>query len=425
MMTLRPTPLTIVPLLCCLALSASGTTGHATLTKRGGTGNTDAPTQQRLTERPPEGNSPTVTAPSTSPSPDHRESPEITVVAAGDVLLHNALWAQATADAKAAGRSGYDFRPLFSEVESIISSADLAICHLETVVGPSGGPFSGYPRFVVPPQIIPALKQVGYDGCSTASNHSLDDGERGIRRTLTAMDAAGLAHSGTARSAAEAAHPTIVTVRGVRIALLSYTFSFNGLRLPSDQAWLANDLGADALLDEAKRARAAGAEIVIASVHWGVEYSQTASPAQTKLAKRFLASPNIDLVLGHHAHVVQPFERIGGKWVVYSMGNHVARQPQRETTQDGVIAKMTFRRVADRQWRTITAEGIPTRMDLFGVYDAGAMRLVSIPAVLSDRSISPYLRHVCNLSLDRTKAALTARGAASDGLIIRQSQTSR
>jgi poly-gamma-glutamate capsule biosynthesis protein CapA/YwtB (metallophosphatase superfamily) len=335
---------------------------------------------------------------------------ELTVVASGDVLLHSALWRQAATDA---GGRGYDFRPLFSGVRPVVSAADLAICHLETPLGPPRGPFSGYPVFVVPPQVAQAVRDAGYDTCSTASNHSLDAGAVGIRRTLDALDAVGVAHPGTYRSAREHAIPTVLSVKGVPVAHLSYTFSFNGLRRPAGTPWLANDLDAAKILDEARRARAAGAQIVIVSLHWGTEYSSSADAGQVSVARRLLASPYIDLILGHHAHVVQPFERIGGKWVVYGMGNQLANQP-RAVTRDGVMARMTFRRVGPDRWRVVRAEALPTWMRL-----EPPIRLVLVPAALSDPRTPGWLRTACAQSSRRTAAAVLSRGAGQAGLRVR------
>lgn len=337
----------------------------------------------------------------------------LTVLGSGDVLLHSGLWRQAARDAAAAGRPGYDFGPLFAGVRAAVSTVDLAICHLETPVGNPEGPFTGYPIFEVPPQVIPALRETGYDACSTASNHSLDRGETGIRRTLDALDAAGVAHSGTHRSAAEHATPTIVTAKGVRVGLLSYTFSFNGLIRPPDKPWLANDLNAAAILAEAGRVRAAGAEIVIVSLHWGDEYRHSAGDGQVTLARQLLGSPDIDLILGHHAHVVQPFERVGDKWVAYGLGNHVSWQNQRETTRDGVLARMTFTETAPGRWRVTTAEALPTWMSL-----TDPARLLLVPAVLADPATPPSLRDICSRSLRRTTAVVTSRGAAGNGLSV-------
>jgi len=158
---------------------------------------------------------PTLTVPATPPA-----GREFTIIGAGDVLLHSGLWEQAVRDARAAGRTGDDFDPLFSSLRARVSAADLAIGHLETPLGPVGGPYSGFPIFSVPPQVAGTLGRLGYDTCSTASNHAIDKGEAGVVRTLDALDAAGVRHAGTARSPAEAAAVTMLLVNGVRVAHL-------------------------------------------------------------------------------------------------------------------------------------------------------------------------------------------------------------
>ncbi|MFC7478810.1 CapA family protein [Luedemannella flava] len=131
------------------------------------------PTQTRSTEPP-------------APQPAPFTPRGFTVIAAGDILLHDGLWAQARRG------DSYDFGPLFAHLAPDVREADLAVCHLETPVGGPRGPFSGYPIFNVPPQVTTTLADIGYDTCSTASNHSLDKGEAGIDRTLKALDAAGI-----------------------------------------------------------------------------------------------------------------------------------------------------------------------------------------------------------------------------------------
>src|SRR6059058_518325 len=123
------------------------------------------------------------------------------VVATGDVLIHPALTEQAEAD----GHGKLDYRPLLAGIKPLISGADLGVCHLETPLAQEGGPYSGYPSFSAPPEIADALKDIGYDTCSTSSNHTLDQGAAGIERTLDKLDEAGLKHTGSARSAKEAA----------------------------------------------------------------------------------------------------------------------------------------------------------------------------------------------------------------------------
>jgi len=133
-----------------------------------------------------------------APAPVTPEPASFTVVASGDVLIHPALIEQARADS---GTAIPDFAPLLAGVAPAVSAADLALCHLEVPLAEPAGPYAGYPNFNAPPQVAAALVRVGYDSFSTASNHTLDQGRSGVRRTLDVLDAAGLAHTGSARSA--------------------------------------------------------------------------------------------------------------------------------------------------------------------------------------------------------------------------------
>lgn len=154
----------------------------------------------------------TASALSTSPSTSGRT---FTIVATGDVLLHPPLWAQARRDAVRSGSATMDFAPMLAGVKPYVSAADLALCHLETPLAGTAGPFSGYPSFSGPPQITSALKAVGYDACSTASNHTFDQGAAGVKRTLDTLDAAGIAHAGSARTRTEWRRITMVQANGV------------------------------------------------------------------------------------------------------------------------------------------------------------------------------------------------------------------
>lgn len=174
-----------------------------------------------------------------------------------------------------------------------------------------------------------------------------------MQRTLDNLDRVGLRHSGSARSAAEAATPNVFNVRGVKIAQLSYTFSFNGIERPPGKPWIANLIDPAKIRAEARAAKQAGAEIVILSMHWGTEYQNEPDQGQTGLAAELLASPDIDLIIGMHVHVVQPFEKIGDKWVAYGLGNLLVRfeDGTPENTQDSVIPQFTFTEIAPGKWR--------------------------------------------------------------------------
>jgi poly-gamma-glutamate capsule biosynthesis protein CapA/YwtB (metallophosphatase superfamily) len=337
---------------------------------------------------------------------------QLTLLFAGDVLVHMAVADQARADAGRAGRKGYDFFPLFRGVSRRVSGADLALCHLETPVGEPAGPFAGYPLFNAPPQVVDGIRRAGYDGCSVASNHALDQGERGVVRTIRELEAAGLGHAGSARNPREAATPRIYDRSGIRVGHLSYSMSFNGLRPPPGKTWLANRIEPATVLAAARRARAAGADVVVLSLHWGTEYRHEPDAAQRRWARQLIASPDIDLIVGHHAHVVQPFQRYGDKWVVFGMGNHLARQ-RAAATREGVMARVTITEVTPGRWRTTRIEAIPTWTEF-----VPAIRLVDLPAALATPTLPPDRRRVYQAAYDHVRRVVAVDGAVRAGLVV-------
>ena len=262
--------------------------------------------------------------------------PSITLAFTGDTLIHLALTHRAAEYGDESGEA-YDFRPMFEPVRSVLGAADLAICHLEVPLSADNSILSGYPLFSAPAGLADALAWAGYDGCSTASNHSIDQGAAGVTDTLDVLDAAGLGHAGTARNAAEAASITTYDVEGIQVAHLAATWWLNGLHLPADKPWLAELIDVDRLLADAATARGHGADLVVVSLHCCAEYSSTPTAYQVGLAARLLTSPNIDLVIGHHAHVLQPVAAVGEEFAAYGLGNFLSGQLGSDLTRDGAI----------------------------------------------------------------------------------------
>ncbi|WP_218123495.1 CapA family protein [Quadrisphaera sp. DSM 44207] len=338
-------------------------------------------------------------------------------MATGDVLLHPPLWEQARRDAAAAGAGALDFAPQLAAVQPLVAAADLGVCHLETPLAPPEGPFRGYPAFAAPPQVVPALAQTGYDACTTASNHSFDAGAEGVTRTLDALDAAGLASAGTARTPEEAERPTVLDVPGpagaVRVALVSGTYGFNGVPAPGGQEWRGDALEEEALLREAAAARAAGAEVVVLALHWGEEYEQEPSAQQLQLAPRLLASPDVDLLLGHHAHVVQPVEQVGGEWVAYGLGNLLAaHSTQGEPLREGLAVRFVLTEQPDGRFATTQAGYAPLL-----VTDAPPHRVLDVAAALRAGGAPGASPERLAQAWERTTAVVGARGAAGAGLV--------
>jgi poly-gamma-glutamate capsule biosynthesis protein CapA/YwtB (metallophosphatase superfamily) len=199
-------------------------------------------------------------------------------------------------------------------------------------------------------------------------------------------------------------------VHGIAVAQVAATFGTNGVPVPPGAGWAVDRLdGADVdgLLAAAARARRAGADVVVASVHCCVEYVSDETATQRAIARRLLASPDVDLVLGHHAHVVQPFERIGGKWVAYGLGNGLAEhaRPAHAGTEDSVIARFTFTRGADGRFTATRAEALPTRI----VLGPDAVRVVPTGGATSGPDAA---------ARDRVAEVVGRRGAVADGLTV-------
>ncbi|MFH8657949.1 CapA family protein [Streptomyces afghaniensis] len=337
-----------------------------------------------------------------------------TLVASGDVLPHTSIIERARFDA---GGTGYDFRPMLAGIRSVVAPADVALCHMETVYG-ARGDYTGYPAFKSPPEVAPALAATGYDGCSTASNHTLDDGADGIRRTLDALDRAGVRHAGSARTEEEARTVTVLQAGPAKVAHLAYTYDTNGIPLPGGQPWAVNLIDETTVLADARAAREAGADVVVVSLHWGTEWQDTPDERQLTLARSLTAErsgsrPAIDLILGTHAHVPQAYEKVNGTWVIYGMGDQIAgemtnHQGARDPRgNQSTLGRFTFAPPArpGGRWEVTKAEFVPQLFDV----DAG--RVVNLNRAIAQGAGVQAVR-------DRIRDVVLSRGAAEDGLVM-------
>ncbi len=263
----------------------------------------------------------------------------LTVEASGDLLIHSPVWEAALA---AGGGARYNFAALFARIKPYIKHADLPLCHVETPMTPAAP--TGYPIFNTPPALARAISNTGWKACSTAATHSLDQGQTGVNDTIRALNRAGVLHAGTYSSAAAQRTPLIMTVKGIKVAFLSYTELTNGI--PSPHRWSVNRAqDVRQILAEARRARRDGARVVIVNIHWGDEDVEQPSAFQMNLARRLAAAPDITAIVGQHVHIVQPIRKINGKLVVFGEGNLISNQTSAccpTASQDGLIALLTI-----------------------------------------------------------------------------------
>lgn len=325
----------------CSAAGTGSGPAESTSDSRGLT--TSAPSSEFAapTDRPPE-----------SPEPA-TSRPVATVVLTGDLLLHEGLWEQAAAD----GEGELDFGPMLAAQEEYVAPADLAICHQETPLGSPNGPYSGFPAFNVPPQIADAVTGIGYDACTTASNHTLDAGTVGVNRTLDVLDGAGLEHTGSYRTPEEAAEPLIIEAGEASLAVVTGTYALNGLSPEFPEQ--VDLLDPAAMITKARLARESGADVVLAAVHAGDEYADYANAQQQQVAHALVDSGEFDLIYGHHSHSVLPIEQYNGVWVVYGLGNTIAAHltPDIRNTE-GLMVEVSFEH-DDGGWRAAGLRWLP------------------------------------------------------------------
>ncbi len=265
---------------------------------------------------------------------------EVEIVFVGDVMAH-----MPQVEAARIAPERYDFGPHFAPVAPLFHAADYVVANLETTLSPRP-PYGGYPAFATPDCLARDLAAAGVDFVTLANNHIVDRGAVGVLHTIAALDNVGIGHAGA--SVEEFCQGNlggqVVVVGGLRIALLAYTYGVNG-QLPADaqvslltQSRVAHDVAQ--LPDDV--------DVVVALVHWGNEYQRTPSSQQTEAAE-WMRQLGVDVIVGSHPHVVQPFEGwsdesgrgVGG--VYYSLGNFISNQNDRYT-DFGLAARVRLSR---------------------------------------------------------------------------------
>jgi len=260
-----------------------------------------------------------------------------TLGAIGDILIHDWVYQDAQTN------NGYDFHPMFDHVKNTLSQPDLLLANQETILGGVELGISSYPMFNSPTEIGNALIDSGVDIVSTANNHSLDKREKGLLTSLQNLDKLGIPSVGTYSSQEDQQTLTTVVSNGITIAYLSYTYGTNGMPIPDGKDYLVNLIDKEAMKNEIHRAREA-ADVVVMSLHWGNEYQRFPTDEQEELGQ-FLVDEGVDILFGHHPHVLQPMSWVDSKdgrqaLIVYSLGNFLSGQ-MRDYKDIGGMATVT------------------------------------------------------------------------------------
>ncbi len=333
--------------------------------------------------------------PDPAPTPDQPEDNQVepvepeaepnvataTLAAVGDIMVYD----DQLADAR--GEDGvYDFAPCFNNVRSYLSAADLTVGNLESTF--AGEPYQGKPTWRAPESLATALKGAGFDILQTANTYSIQNGIAGLQTTLSTIQAAGMDAVGTYASqeaAEENGGVLLKEVNGIKIAFIAFTKGVNSMSVPAGSEYAVNLLYTDyytnysqinttGITSSISAAKALEPDIIIAMVHWGVEYETNPTGTQTEIADLMFEN-GVDVILGSHPHIVGGMETrtvtVNGQekevFLAYSLGNFLSGMTA-AYAQDSLILNLEFTKDLDAGTTTISSISyIPVYM-----YDAGA-----------------------------------------------------
>ena len=271
----------------------------------------------------------------------------ISLLFMGDIMQHQGQIEAAWYDSL----HTYSYDSCFKFVAPLIRQSDIAMANLEVTLG--GKPYTGYPQFSAPDQIVPALQRAGIDILGDANNHSCDRGKKGIERTLHILDSLNFTHLGTYVDSASRAntYPLIVHKNGFKLALLNYTYGTNGIPIPKPT--IVNLIDTLQMKADLRRAKDSLPDQTIVFIHWGDEYQSHPNQFQQDVA-RICFQQGADIIIGMHSHVIQKIERtrfpdsLGREvFIAYSLGNYISNQRDR-LKDGGLMVAITLTKTHNR-----------------------------------------------------------------------------
>ncbi|CAG9621895.1 CapA family protein [Sutcliffiella rhizosphaerae] len=260
---------------------------------------------------------------------------EATISAVGDLLIHSTVY-----NAAKTGADAYNFNPMIERVKSYLQETDISIANQETIIGGTEIGLSNYPSFNSPFEVADALQEAGVDIVSIANNHTLDRGEKAIMNAINHYETIGMEYVGGYKSFEDKSRLRTISKNGIDFSFLSYTYGTNGIPIPEGKEYFVNLIDKEAIKRDVKEAKD-NSDVIVVAMHWGVEYVLYPNSEQEELAS-FLAELGVDIVIGHHPHVLQPMDFIerpdGGKmFVVYSLGNFLSGQKDDYKDIGGIV----------------------------------------------------------------------------------------
>ena len=269
------------------------------------------------------------------------EPKELSMVMVGDCLIHRFVYTDASN-----GDGSYSFSKMFTEVEDLIKGHDLAFYNQESNIGGKELGLSAYPRFNSPEEIGDAMVDLGFNLVSLSNNHTMDKGEKGVINSVNYWKTKpGVYYTGQALSLEEReSNIKILEKNGIRYAFFAYTTVTNGLLPPTGKEYLTNIYSEEKVKEDIEKVKDK-VDLIIVSMHWGEEYTTYPNTSQKNIAK-YLSSLGVDLVIGNHAHSIQPVEMIDDTLVFYALGNFISAQDTKDK-QTGALVSLKITKQLD------------------------------------------------------------------------------
>ena len=308
----------------------------------------------------------------------HAPPSQMTIGMIGDILLHNPLYTYE------------DYAYSFEEVKAPLEEIDFLLANQESMPAGDLFPYSGYPAFNSPAHIIEGLKNVGVDMVSIANNHTLDRSEKGILAAIENIKSYDMPYVGAYTSEKDQNEPRIMTVNGITLGILAYTYGTNGIPTPVGKDYLVARIDPDRISREVAELKKL-VDVAVVSMHWGNEYELTPNESQVDLAQ-VVADAGGDIIFGHHPHVLQPFDKLTGingndTHVFYSLGNFYSGQ-KFEYTDIGGIARLTIEKNPNAAGNPISIHDASFHPTAVSKDKQGIFKVVPLISVENDKIVT-------------------------------------
>lgn len=366
---------------------------------------------------------------------------KVVLTSVGDILLHASV---ITGGLQKDGTYNYDYA--FEHVTGYFKNSDYALANFEGTM--DGPPYTGYPGFCAPDPIAAALMNAGIRMVTTANNHAYDRGLDGIKRTPEVFAKEGVEVIGTRSDASDPSF-RIIQINGIKIGFTGYTYetvgsqtgkSLNGIALSAEAAGLVDSFNyyraesysedLQEMGDRVSQMKEAGAECIVFQIHWGTEYKNVSNAKQKELAQ-FLADKGVDVIFGHHPHVLQEIDVLKSSangrntLVYYSLGNFLSNmlyssQGTNGYAEDAMIARVEIMRREDGTINITKGEYIGTYVYKDKTTSKTIHKIIPIAEALKspDKFGVGNIRELIENSMVRIKKVLSGSDGTKNGILI-------